>query len=152
MSMAGQPILYVGGPILTMQDDAPDAEALLTQGEKIIAVGSEADVRAQMPEGCEVVDLAGKTLMPAFIDPHGHFPDPGFNALYRVDLAVMDALKAQTIDAAWQVFQEGTRGSLAPGKLADLVVLSRNPVETPETIADICVERTIRRGRVVYDA
>lgn len=85
--MAGQATLYVGGPILTMQDDAPEAEALLTQGEKIIAVGSEADVRAQMPEGCEVVDLAGKTLMPAFIDPHGHFPDPGFNALYRVDLA-----------------------------------------------------------------
>ncbi len=42
-------------------------------------------------------------------------------------IGVMEALRAVTIDAAWQVFQEGNRGSLEPGKYADLVVLSGNP-------------------------
>jgi len=48
-----------------------------------------------------------------------------------------------TIDAAWQVFQEGNRGSLEPGKYADLVVLSGNPLEDPMAMRDLQVERTV---------
>jgi len=79
--------LYINGPILTMEDDTPTAQALLTEGERIIAVGDEAALRKNMSSDAQVIDLKGKTLLPAFIDPHGHFPDPGFMALFRVDLA-----------------------------------------------------------------
>ncbi len=79
--------LYYNGPILTMDADNSSPEAVLTTGERIEAVGGEAALRAQMPTGTKEHDLQGKTLIPAFIDPHGHFPDPGFIRLFRVDLA-----------------------------------------------------------------
>ena len=43
----------------------------------------------------------------------------------------LDALKAVTIHAAWQIFQEKDRGSLAPGKIADFTLVSRDPLQTP---------------------
>lgn len=67
-------------------------------------------------------------------------------------ISVEQALKAHTIDAAWQIFLEEERGSLTPGKLAELVILSDNPVEHPELLDDIQVLATIRRGKMVYQA
>jgi predicted amidohydrolase YtcJ len=66
----------------------------------------------------------------------------------RID--VMQALRAVTIDAAWQVFQEDNRGSLEPGKYADLVILSGNPLDDPINMRDIQVERTLVGGATVY--
>jgi predicted amidohydrolase YtcJ len=65
-------------------------------------------------------------------------------------ISVMDALRAVTIDAAWQVFQEGNRGSLEPGKYADLVVLSGSPLDDPMAMRDLEVERTVIGGATVY--
>ena len=65
-------------------------------------------------------------------------------------IGVMDALRAVTIDAAWQVFKEGEVGSLEPGKLADLVVLSANPLDDPMNMRDLTVERTIVGGVTIY--
>ncbi|MEP1472277.1 MAG: amidohydrolase [Halieaceae bacterium] len=63
---------------------------------------------------------------------------------------VMDALRAVTIDAAWQVFQESNRGTLEPGKYADLVVLSGNPLDNPMNMRDLSVERTLVGGVTIY--
>ncbi|MEH6635795.1 MAG: amidohydrolase [Halioglobus sp.] len=65
-------------------------------------------------------------------------------------ISVMDALRAVTIDAAWQVFQEDNRGSLEPGKYADLVVLSGNPIQDPMNMRDLTVERTVVGGATIY--
>jgi predicted amidohydrolase YtcJ len=65
-------------------------------------------------------------------------------------ISVMDALRAVTIDAAWQVFQEGNRGSLEPDKYADLVVLSGSPLDDPMAMRDLQVERTVIGGATVY--
>ncbi len=62
----------------------------------------------------------------------------------------LQALRATTIDAAWQIFQEKNRGSLEPGKFGDLVVLSDNPLENAETIRDIDVLETFVGGKSVY--
>ena len=68
-------------------------------------------------------------------------------------IAPLDALRAVTLDAAWQYFEEDRKGSLAPGKVADLVILSANPLEVdPSTIAKIRVEETIKDGLTVYKA
>ena len=66
----------------------------------------------------------------------------------RID--VMTALRAVTIDAAWQIFQEDNRGSLEPGKLADLVVLSGNPLDDPMNMRDLRVDRTVVGGATIY--
>lgn len=68
---------------------------------------------------------------------------------HRVD--VMTGLRALTIWPAWQHFEEGRKGSLEVGKLADLVVLSENPLAVDTSrLADLKVLTTYKEGQVVY--
>jgi predicted amidohydrolase YtcJ len=66
-------------------------------------------------------------------------------------LTVEQAIRAQTIDAAWQLFADDIIGSLEVGKYADLVVLSADPrTVPPEQIADLQVRATYLAGSQVY--
>ena len=68
-------------------------------------------------------------------------------------IAVEDALKAYTINAAFASFDEGIKGSLERGKLADIVVLDRDITTIPaETIRDARVLFTVVGGRVVFES
>ena len=68
-------------------------------------------------------------------------------------ISPMDALKAITINAAYQYAEEKSKGPLEPGKLADLVILDRNPLTVdPMTIKDIRVVETIKEGKTIYKA
>ena len=56
-----------------------------------------------------------------------------------------------TADAAWQNFEEARKGTLEAGKLADMVVLSADPLAIdPMKIKDIQVLQTIKEGNAVY--
>jgi predicted amidohydrolase YtcJ len=66
-------------------------------------------------------------------------------------ITVEQAIRAQTLDAAWQLFADDVVGSLEVGKYADLVVLSADPrAVPPEDIADLEVLATYLAGRRVY--
>ena len=68
-------------------------------------------------------------------------------------LAVRDALAMYTTEAAFAMRREDDIGSLAPGKLADFVILDRNPLATePRQIADIRVLATVVGGQPVFQA
>ena len=68
-------------------------------------------------------------------------------------IAVVDALRAYTSSAAWAAFQEKDKGTLTEGKLADFVVLSRDPLSIPKRELDsVKVDATVVGGRVVYTA
>ena len=63
-----------------------------------------------------------------------------------------EALKAVTINAAAQYFEEDEKGSIRPGKRADLVILERSPLSCPpEEIRNIQVLRTIKDGKTLYE-
>lgn len=64
--------LYFNGDIITMEGEQDYAEAVLVADGKIKAVGSYDVVAAQKSVDCQLRDLEGKTLMPSFIDGHGH--------------------------------------------------------------------------------
>jgi predicted amidohydrolase YtcJ len=66
-------------------------------------------------------------------------------------LTAEQALRALTIDAAYQAFEENEKGSLEPGKLADLVILSANPMDVePGAIRDIEVLETVKAGKTIW--
>ncbi|WP_152657579.1 amidohydrolase [Oceanobacillus sp. CFH 90083] len=64
--------LYYGGDILTMTGEDDYAEAVLTEDGLIKKQGSLEEVKQAADHHAEKIDLQGKTLVPAFIDPHGH--------------------------------------------------------------------------------
>ena len=67
----------------------------------------------------------------------------------RID--VYDALKAVTIEAAYEYFEEDSKGTIEEGKRADLVILSDSPVEVDSmAIKDIKVMETIKDGETIY--
>jgi predicted amidohydrolase YtcJ len=66
-------------------------------------------------------------------------------------ITVDEALRMYTVNAAYSSFEENVKGSIEEGKLADLTVISRDPLTVPPSqIEDIEVEMTIVGGRVVY--
>jgi predicted amidohydrolase YtcJ len=66
-------------------------------------------------------------------------------------ITVEEALRAYTVDAAYASFDESRKGALAPGRLADLVMLERNIFEIPaEEIGDVKVALTVAGGKAVY--
>jgi predicted amidohydrolase YtcJ len=63
----------------------------------------------------------------------------------------IEALKAQTINVAKQYGEQASKGSLEPGKLADLVILAKNPLKVePMVIKDIQVVESIKDGKTIY--
>ena len=66
-------------------------------------------------------------------------------------LGVEEAIVAMTSDAAYQYFEEAEKGSIAAGKLADLVVLSRDPRQGATTeLLDISIVGTMSHGEWVF--
>jgi predicted amidohydrolase YtcJ len=64
-----------------------------------------------------------------------------------------EAFRAITADAAWQNFEEDRKGTLETGKLADLVVLSDDPLAIdPMKLRDIQILETIKEGQSIYSA
>jgi predicted amidohydrolase YtcJ len=81
---------------------------------------------------------------------NGH-PPRGWHPEERI--SVDEAVRAYTLDAAHASGEERFKGSIEPGKLADLVVLSRNIFEvSEEDILDVRVEMTVFDGEIVYEA
>jgi predicted amidohydrolase YtcJ len=67
-------VMYYGGDIITMEgDSATYAESIVVKDGKIIFVGAKDEAMAAAGDGHQMVDLQGKTLLPAFIDAHGHY-------------------------------------------------------------------------------
>ncbi|HET6273742.1 MAG TPA: amidohydrolase [Bacteroidota bacterium] len=87
MYLFAQPadIVFVNGKVWTVDPELPTAEAVAIRGEKIIAVGSNVDIRAFAGSNTEVIDLKKKRVLPGFIDNHTHFMSGGFQ-LANVDL------------------------------------------------------------------
>jgi predicted amidohydrolase YtcJ len=66
-------------------------------------------------------------------------------------ISVAEAMQVCTVNGAYASFEEQLKGSLTPGKLADIVVLAADPHRVdPDAIKDITVLRTILGGRTLY--
>ena len=66
-------LVLTGGNVLTLDRNGTRAQALAVEGGKIKAVGSSAEIAAMAGPGTRVERLAGRTVIPGFVDPHNHF-------------------------------------------------------------------------------
>lgn len=85
-------MVLTNGNVLTVEEDMPMAEAIAIVGDRIAAVGSSDEIAAWIGDGTEVIDLAGQTAMPGFIEGHGHYTSYG-DSFYRLELRY---------DSSWQ--------------------------------------------------
>jgi predicted amidohydrolase YtcJ len=65
--------VFVNGTVLPVDAAFSEYEALAISGNKILAVGSRDDVLAAAGRGAKTIDLAGRVVLPGFIEPHMHF-------------------------------------------------------------------------------
>jgi len=106
-----------------------------------LAFGSDWDVAPLSPIAGMDAAVTRRTIDGK--NPKGWFPEQR--------IGVEEALRAYTATAAWAAFEEKEKGTLAPGRLADFVVLSHDILAIPaEEIVSTRVDVTVVGGRIVY--
>ncbi|MGA1837403.1 amidohydrolase family protein [Herbiconiux sp. 11R-BC] len=98
MSAAWPPVATIlRAPIVTMDPERPDAEAMAVAGDRIVAVGSLDDVRAAVPGAGE--EALGGVILPGLIDAHLHMERGGLKALaYAADVTTVEEFMAVMLD------------------------------------------------------
>src|SRR5262249_29614609 len=82
--------IFVNANIWTGDQSRPQAHALAVSGDKIIAVGSDQEIKTLADRDTAIVDLQGHLVIPGFQDTHLHFPGPSVN---EIDLHGIETLK-----------------------------------------------------------
>ena len=72
-------VLIINAHIVTMDANSSTADAMLMTGRKLIAVGTQTSISANLPPFTRVLDMHGQTVLPGFIDSHSHFPTAGLS-------------------------------------------------------------------------
>ncbi len=78
-------MIIVGGKVVTVDEDRPTAEAVAIADGKILAVGSEEEIRKLAGPNAKTIELNGELVMPGFIECHGHFTGVG-QSMMMLDL------------------------------------------------------------------
>ncbi len=130
----------------------PEAVRMVGRWRDLLEAGVPSIGSTDHPWGYGTIGPSMKTIYQAVtrIGEQGRLPPQ-----YMLDqrISVEQALRLVTIDAAYGTFQEDVKGSIAVDKLADLVVLSDNPITiAPERLQEIDVLATIVGGLVEYCA
>ncbi len=115
-SLAGQQaapvaadIVLLNGKIVTVETSQPQVEALAIGGSRIAALGTSAEMKRHIGPKTQVIDLAGRLVVPGFIEGHGHFTGVG---LARLNLNLM---KAKTWDEIVRMVEQAAK-SAKPGQ------------------------------------
>jgi predicted amidohydrolase YtcJ len=133
-------------------------------GERYLATVAESQlpwlyrIKAPLEKGVVIAASSDAPVVPAnplmgIYAAVARMAESGQVLLPEERITAEQALALYTVNAAYTSFEEKTKGSISPGKLADIVILSDDPTRVPsESIKDIKVEMTIIGGEVVWEA
>jgi predicted amidohydrolase YtcJ len=105
--------VYLNGKIITVDDANPKATAVAIKDGEIIYVGDIRGAKPMMAESTRQIDLQGRTMVPGFVDAHGHVVNAGFQAASANLLPLPDGPVnsfAQLVDAV-QAWEETAKGA-----------------------------------------
>ena len=101
-----QQTIYYGGDIVTMTGDSPTyVEAVVQREGKIIFTGSKEDAMSRFKAKADKLDLKGKTMLPGFVDGHGHVFNVGLQAASANLLPAPDG-NGNSVEALQQILKE----------------------------------------------
>lgn len=130
---SGPDVVLYNGVVRTMDDTGAVTEAIALGGDRVLAVGSSASMRALAESGTSVVDLRGRTALPGLIDSHNHLLSTGLN------LSAVDLSAARTVHDVVQAVRE--RVAMTPA--GEWVVSSSRWHETQLTEARVPTRREL---------
>lgn len=104
--------IYLNGPIVTINDAAPLAQAIAVRDGRIQAVGTQADVLKQRGPKTRLINLKGQALLPGFVDAHGHVSQTGLQAVSANLLPSPDG-RGNSVAAIQQLLRDYARGPVA---------------------------------------
>lgn len=158
--------VFLNGQVVTVDADNQVAQAVAVQGNRIVAVGTNEEVKRWVTKATQVIDLQGKSLLPGFIDAHLHISIYGTNKLgvdckARGIRSVRDLLEAlqeqarQTPPGEWvraSGFDENRMAEKRYPTLAELdQVTTAHPVFVMRTCAHHSVVNSLAMARAGYD-
>lgn len=129
---------YVNGKIYTVNAKMPLARSVITEGNKILFVGSDQEAKKFIIPGTRIIDLKGKLMLPGFIDSHTHFISGGF---YLIGLDLNPAKSREEFLQIFRNYLKGNEGKWITGgnwdhenwKVKDLPVKEMIDPYTPNT-------------------
>ena len=101
--------VFINGQVLSMDGSNRIFEALSVRGEHIDRLGDSGEIGALITDDTVVTDLQGETLLPGFVDAHGHFPGSGMGVI-SVDLNSPPIGKVTTIAELQERLREKLSG------------------------------------------
>jgi hypothetical protein len=130
--------------IYTVDARNPIAEAIAVRADRVARVGTNVQVLQLKGASTRMIDASQATIVPGLQDSHGHFVALG---------SLLETLNLRGTTSYEQVIDsESLLGSLEEGKLADLVVLSKDIMRVaPKETLTTTVRMTIIGGEVVFE-
>lgn len=126
-------IAFINGKIYTVNEKLPFAEAVITQGEKIVFVGSQRDAEELIEKNTKKIDLKGRLMLPGFIDNHTHFAHGGF---YLLGIDLRPAKSTQEFKQLVKEYVNQHEGKWVTGGYWDHEQWEINNLPTKEMIDD----------------
>jgi predicted amidohydrolase YtcJ len=130
-------LLLVNGRVLTVDSADRVAQAVGIVGDRIVVVGTTAEVERAAAPNARRIDLAGRTVTPGLLDAHAHFSDGGAERLYVLDLSYPYVKSIRDVAAAIRSKAAGTpKGTWIQGrgwdegKLAERRVITAKDLDT----------------------
>jgi predicted amidohydrolase YtcJ len=132
-------VLFVNGKLWTVDKAKPNAEAVAVLGGRVLAVGSNSEIRKFSGPQTHVVDLQGKRMLPGFIDNHTHFMSGGFqlqsvdlrNAKSETEFAALIKARAEKYPSSWITGGDWDHDNWPGGNLPTKELVDASTPRTP---------------------
>ncbi len=140
--------IFTNGRVLTLADAPARAQALAVRSGRIVSVGANEDARALAGEGTREVDLAGRALLPGFVDAHTHLLRTGMERTFYLDLngarsadevfQRVEAAAREREPGAWVVGRGWDESGWHDGRYPTKAALDRVAPRHPVALIRVC--------------